>query len=103
MITATAYAAMEACMLRNMASAQFQCGETWYNGTLDKDVQTEAHKITATMTIEGETAVGETVTAVRILDGNGSVIAQRTENILRSSTNMGILYRFEFTISASEG
>lgn len=88
-------------LLARMTSAQAQCGEAWYPVEMSGEVMDES-RIVLTLTLPGSMAEGETITAVRVLDNNSNVIAQRNESINREGSTDSLLYRLEYTISAQE-
>lgn len=101
MLTSVAMNGLTACLAGRIASAQFESGGTWYEAGMTANVAATGYKVTVTVTIDGETAQGETVTAVRLKDANGDVMAENETTILRE-TNDGVLYRFDFTLIESE-
>jgi hypothetical protein len=102
MLTTAAMGQLTQCLKDKIATAEFECGGVWYAAELDVNIAASSeHRVAATVSIDGETAEGQTVTAVRLIDANGDVLAENAVAITRE-TNDGVLYRFDITLTESE-
>ncbi len=101
MITQTGLTLLAGTLLTRMTNAQAQCGDTWYPVDMSGEVMDES-RVVLTLTLPGSLAEGETITAVRVLDSSGTVLALRSESINREGSADSLLYRLEYTISAQE-
>lgn len=99
MITQTTLNEMETFLMSRITRAQMLCGETWYDLTFEKSMLPAANKVVTTLSIPGNVATGQTVTAIRLLNPNGEVAAYRDENINREGSTDDLMYRLEHSLT----
>ena len=81
--------------LKSVERFQYLTDGTWKDAVItDKRVDGNALKITTVTNDDGDAA---TITAVRILDNDGDVAGQKTENIEKKATQ-GVLTLWEFPL-----
>lgn len=82
--------------MKNIAKVEILVGSSWYTGTIQKK-EIEGDKIVIHAVFEALTASARTITSLRVIDIDGEVAAQKSENITKAA-GQGILIKLELPI-----
>ena len=101
MLSTTALTALKNCIKNNIAYAQYKVNGLYHKADIQSAEILSDGRVAITFLIDHTVSGNITVTEVQLYDHNGSLWANKSESITRSSVQEGILYRFAFTITES--
>lgn len=80
--------------LRRIAKIQYYAGGVWYDALItDKTIEGNTLKVVC----QTQDSATLTITAVRLIDSDGEVAGQASENIVKNSTQ-GVISLWEFPL-----
>ena len=86
--------------MKNIAKVEALVDSTWYTGTIQKKAL-EGDKIVIHAVFADLTASACTITSLRVIDIDGEVAAQKSENITKAA-NQGVMIKIELPITEQE-
>ena len=86
--------------MKNIAKVEVLVGSTWYTGTIQKK-EVGGEKIVIHAVFTDLTDLVCTITCLRVIDIDGEVAAQKTENII-TAAGQGVLIKLELPITERE-
>ena len=86
--------------MKSIAKVEALVGSTWYTGTIQKK-ELEGEKIVIHAVFPELSAPACTITSLRVIDIDGDVAAQKSDNII-TAADQGVLIKIELPISERE-
>ena len=86
--------------MKNIFKIEVLVGSTWYTGAIQKK-ELEGDKIVIHAVFAELTAPACTITSLRVIDIDGEVAAQKSENI-KTAAGQGILIKIDLPITERE-
>lgn len=86
--------------MKSIAKIEALIGSTWYTGTIQKK-ELDGNKIVIHAVFTELTAQACTITSLRVIDIDGEVAAQKSENI-KKAAGQGVLIKIELPITEQE-
>ena len=86
--------------MNNIAKVEVLVGSTWHTGAIQKKAL-EGDKIVIHAVFADITASACTITSLRVIDIDGDVAAQKSENIIKAA-GQGVLIKIELPITEQE-
>lgn len=83
--------------MKNIAKVEALVGSTWYTGTIQKKAL-EGEKIVIHAVFSQLTDLACTITNLRVIDIDGEVAAQKSDNITKAK-GQGVLIKLELPIT----
>lgn len=102
MLTAAAIEGYRQYTERIIHHAGYRIGSTWHDTPVTRKARMAGGKVAVYFSVSPGTASSATVNAVRLYDAAGNVWAEKTETIVISSVQEGILYRVTFDLHEEE-
>ena len=86
--------------MKNIAKVEALVGSTWYTGAIQKK-ELKGDKIVIHAVFSELTASACTISSIRVIDIDGEVAAQKSENI-KTAAGQGVLIKIELPITERE-
>ena len=86
--------------MKSIAKVEALVGSTWYTGAIQKK-ELEDEKIVIHAVFSDLTASACTITSLRVIDIDGDVAAQKSENI-KTAAGQGVLIKIDLPITEQE-
>lgn len=96
MLTQAAINSFKQHIDRTVATAKYKIGSTYYPATIHKKEILSDGRVAIYFTIN--TTGAATITEVQLYDTSGQLWASKSENVVLTSAQNGVLYRFTFAI-----
>lgn len=98
MLTNSAINGFKDYIEKTVSYARYKIGSTYYKAVIHRKERLTDGKIAVYFSITPELSGNVTITEVQLFDTNNELWATKTESIVVTSVQEGVLYRFTFEV-----